>query len=536
MIPPPAGSSLVSVGDPPEMMRIGKYQVLRRFSEETGQGDAYQAVDPDLGRHVVLKRYRGEPGEVEEGRALARVRSRYVADCHGVEWVDDEAFLVVEYVPGRNLSELRRDGPVDLERAVLIVRQLAEGVAAVHACGLIHRDIKLENVILHLDGTPRLVDFGLACHLGSDRLRGRCGSPRYMAPEQARGESNRIDYRADVYGLGGVLYELITGERPHQGASLGEVLEQAENGEVRPAREIDPAIPVPLEAVCMRALAAVPEDRYSTAADFADTLGKVILSAPARSPKSRGLLAGSRWARPGAIVACGLAILGVVSLPRYSGPSSSVTPGISAAPVSAALAHEVAVDHFRELGDGRRVVPLESLTTKTVAEAPPRLDDLVRVRVTFNQPAYAYLIALNPDGKDQLCLPGDWHASPSPRSELEFPPDPSDYFGLTDGDGLQAFVIVASEHPLPDYAAWRAQVPGGLVWSRMNDLGLSVYDSADGNHQPSSSGLVRGEIRRRDGGGAAFVRLCDRLRCVPDVTLVRAVAFPVKAAGEKVHK
>ncbi len=140
---------------------------------------------PDLERHVVLKRYHGGPhgpsGEAEEGRALAKVVSPYVARCHGIERIDGGAYLVVEYVPGRNLAEVRRDGPLDLAQVVGILAQLAEGVAAVHARGLIHRDIKPANVILHDDGTPRLVDFGVTAHLGGSRLRARSGSPPYMA-------------------------------------------------------------------------------------------------------------------------------------------------------------------------------------------------------------------------------------------------------------------------------------------------------------------------------------------------------------------
>src|SRR5262249_24725616 len=150
------------------------------------------ALGPDLNRHVALKRYYdgpdGAPGEAEEGQALARVQNPYVARCLGIERIDGEAYLIVEYIPGRNLAEIRRDGAIELAQAVRIPAQLAAGGAAVHARGLIHRDIKPANVILHDDGPPRLVDFGLAAHLGSRRLRGLNGTPSFMAPEQARDE------------------------------------------------------------------------------------------------------------------------------------------------------------------------------------------------------------------------------------------------------------------------------------------------------------------------------------------------------------
>ena len=294
---PPTEPSSVSVahGEPnpgsAEPIHVGKYQIVRRFSELSGQAAAYLAFDPDLERHVVLKRYHGGPhgpsGEAEEGRALAKVVSPYVARCHGIERIDGEAYLVVEYVPGRNLAEVRRDGPLDLAQVVRILAQLAEGVAAVHARGLIHRDIKPANVILHDDGTPRLVDFGLTAHLGGSRLRERSGSPPYMAPEQARGEWDRIDFRTDVFGLGGVLYKLLTDHAPHAGSTLNEVLEHAKKADVTPPRRLDPTIPAPVEAVCLKALAAAPENRYTTALEFAAALRQAIEPTPVARTNAR---------------------------------------------------------------------------------------------------------------------------------------------------------------------------------------------------------------------------------------------------------
>ena len=329
---PPTEPSSVSVahGEPnpgsAEPIHVGKYQIVRRFSEVGGQAAAYLAFDPDLERHVVLKRYHGGPhgpsGEAEEGRALAKVVSPYVARCHGIERIDGEAYLVVEYVPGRNLAEVRGDGPLDLAQVVRILAQLAEGVAAVHARGLIHRDIKPANVILHDDGTPRLVDFGLTAHLGGSRLRERSGSPPYMAPEQARGEWDRIDFRTDVFGLGGVLYKLLTDHAPHAGSTLNEVLEHAKKADVTPPRRLDPTIPAPVEAVCLKALAAAPENRYTTALEFAAALRQAI--EPTRSRTARGTTCSPislrqtsptppwvRWGLLGLVVACGLLALAV---------------------------------------------------------------------------------------------------------------------------------------------------------------------------------------------------------------------------------
>jgi hypothetical protein len=531
---PNSGSATEEEPDPgsAEPTHVGKYPIVRRFTEASGQAAAYLAFDPDLERHVVLKRYRGASGEAEEGRALARVVSPYVARCHGIERIGGEAYLVVEYVPGRSLAEVRRDGPLDLAQVVRILAQLAEGVAAVHARGLIHRDIKPANVILHDDGAPRLVDFGLAAYLGSDRLRARAGSPPYMAPEQARGEWDRIDFRTDVFGLGGVLYKLLTDHDPHAGSTVPEILERAKKGEVTPPRQLDPTIPAPVEAVCLKALAAAPENRYTTPREFAAALGQAIEPTPVAAPTPAGIPAWVRSSLPVAVLACGLLALAVWLWPRGSEIATTVAPAPLPEPAAGPLQAEIALKHYRELGDGRRVVPRGTISETSLASDPPRLKDLVRVQVTLSRPAYSYLIALNPDGKVQLGLPAGGIVPSSPRRQLDFPVDPADFFGLTDGVGLQAFVVVASDRPLPAYETWKTQVPGGLAWTPVDQEGLWTYDSAAPSDAVRFRGQLRGDILRRESAPEALVNLCDRLRRSPGVSLVRAVAFPVKPEEE----
>jgi hypothetical protein len=190
------------------------------------------------------------------------------------------------------------------------------------------------------------------------------------------------------------------------------------------------------------------------------------------------------------------------------------------------------VEHFKEQGDGRNVVPHGTISETSLAGDPPRLKDLVRVHVTLSRPAYAHLIALNPDGTIQFCAPAGGTVPGSPRPELDFPEDPRDYFGLTDGVGLQAFVVVASNRPLPAYESWKAQVPGGLAWSRVDREGFWTYDSAAPSDAARLGGQLRGEIVRRESAPEALVSLCDRLRQTPGVALVRAVTFPVKPNKE----
>ncbi len=344
--------------------------------------------------------------------------------CHGIERIGGEAYLVVEYVPGRNLAEVRRDGPLDLAQVVRILAQLAEGVAAVHARGLIHRDIKPANVILRDDGTPRLVDFGLAAHLGGSRLRERSGSPPYMAPEQARAEWDRIDFRTDVFGLGGVLYKLLTDHEPHAGSTLNEILEHAKKADVTPPRRLDPTIPAPVEAVCLKALAAAPENRYTTALEFAAALRQAIEPTPVVTPTPAGIPAWVRWGLPAAVVACGLLALAVWLWPW--GPETATTVDLTGTskPAAGPLQAEIAVKQYKDMGDGRQALPIGTISETSLASDPPRLKDMVRVQVTLSPPAYSYLIALNPDGKAPALPPGRRYRPQLAARQAGFPRRP----------------------------------------------------------------------------------------------------------------
>jgi hypothetical protein len=262
-------------GEIPET--LGKFLVIGRLGTG-GQGSALLARDLDLGRLVVLKRYHASavgPGRddvLRDGQALSRLRSRYVPQCYGIERAGDELVLVMEYVPGRNLSEvtkLARPGP---RAAARLIEQVAEGLEAVHACGLVHRDIKPANIVVGEDHMPRLVDFGLAAHLGSAALIGISGTPPYMAPEQARGQWERIDGRTDIYGLGTVFYALLTGQPPHPGETVGESLEHARAGDVTRLRALNRSVPRDLERIVMKALEADPARRYATAAELRQAL------------------------------------------------------------------------------------------------------------------------------------------------------------------------------------------------------------------------------------------------------------------------
>jgi serine/threonine protein kinase len=179
---------------------------------------------------------------MREGRALARVRSPYVAQCYSAERQDDVPYLVVEYIPGQDLVRHTRADPLNPYQALELTRQLADGLAAVHACGLLHRDLKPANVLIGEDGRPRLVDFGLAVPFASEELARVSGTLAYMAPEQARGEMERIDARTDLFGLGAILYALLTGRPPYRAECRSALLKAASEGIVEPPRQLNPHV------------------------------------------------------------------------------------------------------------------------------------------------------------------------------------------------------------------------------------------------------------------------------------------------------
>jgi predicted Ser/Thr protein kinase len=489
--------------------QFGKYEVIGRLGGG-GQGSAFLARDRDLGRLVVLKRYHASGEEAaNEGRALCRVRSRFTAQCHDLLRHRGEVFLVMEYIPGRSLSEFGRESPMAPGAAARLIEQVAEGLEAVHACGLVHRDVKPSNIVVGDDGVPRLVDFGLAAHLGSHALRGVSGSPPFMAPEQARDQWERIDARTDLYGLGAVLYALLTGQAPHPGL-LNDALEHARQGLVTPPREMKSRRPSPrgLEVIVMKALEADPARRFATAAEMRAALRRHRHRPWVRAAVAvltLAIVAGAQalaWPRPWS------------NRPAPTAPASHLRPAEPTVRIDA-----MELEHIRD----RRT----SLGTIGVSDTTPcRADDDVRIRVRLNGPAYCYLIALHPDGTTQLYHPESDASPPQPSDLLSYPLG-NDLSPLTDGVGLQAFVLVAARDPLPSYSEWLTRL-GSIPWGRTSSPGIWHYDGRQFERLPRRRSAPR---TGAEAVPALFESACRALADAPGVDAIDAWAFPV-APGE----
>ena len=293
---------------PGDLGSLGPYRVLAELGRG-GMGIVLRGYDDSLRRMVALKVLRPELADpdgrarlVREARLAARLRHDHVVPVYAV--LDPPGGLpcvVMEFVAGPTLAQRAHAQPPLLPRAAAeLVAQVADALAAAHAAGLVHRDVKPANVLLDIStGRARLADFGVARGdrdtTAFTRAGAVVGTPAYMSPEQARGEP--ADARADVYGLGATLYETLTGEAPFRGASWHQVLRQVLDEEPRPPRQLNEAVPRDLETVCLKAMAKEAHRPYATAADLAADLRRFLRGEPTRARPAGRAERLLRWAR-----------------------------------------------------------------------------------------------------------------------------------------------------------------------------------------------------------------------------------------------
>jgi WD40 repeat protein/serine/threonine protein kinase len=280
-----AGEDLSFLGPPrkPEHLgRLGHYDILQVIGKG-GMGIVFKAFDDKLHRVVAIKVLapelavsgNGRKRFSREARAAAAIRNDHVIAIHAVEDDASPPYLVMEFIEGTSLQEkLDHAGPLGVKESLRIGMQMAEGLAAAHKLGLVHRDIKPANILLE-NGVERvkITDFGLARAVDDASVTQSgvvAGTPMYMAPEQAAGE--RIDYRADLFSLGSVLYAMCTGRPPFRASGTMGVLKRVMADEARPIKEINPDVPDWLCDIVARLHAKKPEERLASAKEAAELL------------------------------------------------------------------------------------------------------------------------------------------------------------------------------------------------------------------------------------------------------------------------
>ena len=253
---------------------ISHYKILEKLGEG-GMGVVYKAEDLKLTRTVALKflphGHESHDAErsrlLQEARATALLNHPHICTIYDIQEHDGQQFIIMEYVDGKTLRDVL---PVQrIQDAIYYAVQIAEALHEAHAHGIIHRDIKTENIMVNSKNQVKVMDFGLAKFKGSLKLTrtgAKVGTAAYMAPEQIRGEP--LDARSDIFSFGIVLYEILTGKRPFESEYEEALLYSILNTEPTPIRHLRPEVPVTLEKILRRAMAKDPNDRYQTAAEF----------------------------------------------------------------------------------------------------------------------------------------------------------------------------------------------------------------------------------------------------------------------------
>ena len=259
--------------------RIGRYKIVRLIGSG-GYGSVLLATDEELDREVAIKIPRDgvttcAVGDyLDEARMVARLDHPNIVPVYDVGKTEEfDYYIVSKYIPGQDLRQILKDYRFNFLEAACLVATIADALHHAHKRGLVHRDVKPGNILIDPEGTPYVADFGLA--LPEQKLgKGPrfAGTPVYMSPEQARGEGHRVDGRSDIFSLGAVFYQLVSGKRPFRADSKSELLEQIEFHEPRPLRQHDEQIPKEIDRICQKALAKRANERYWSAHDMAEDI------------------------------------------------------------------------------------------------------------------------------------------------------------------------------------------------------------------------------------------------------------------------
>ncbi len=536
-----------ALGPGPLPDAIGRYKVVGRLGTG-GEAEVYRVVHIKLGNDLVLKLSHRRVGTdrhsglVEEGRLLVDLEHPNLVRIYDLDFHDDRPFLVMEYVHGRNLEQYSVEEPVAPRRAAVLVAKLADVMAVAHRHGIIHCDIKPGNILIDKSGEPRLIDFGMARmrHAWSDGAQSPVGGTlSYMAPEQARLETDRIGPRTDIFALGGVLYFLLTGHAPFAGETQQEVWDRArrcdfDKGALRTAK-----VPRALERICLKAMAVEPASRYATTEALAKALESylrrpLLIAALALVVLIPAVALGlwSRWQSP----------------PPLPGTAAVRHPAAAPAPLANALSDENAAAGLNPSSAVAPTLLAGELTVRVWSKTngaklglivgepgalPLLAGENVRLEARLNQPAYAYLLWLDGQGHVSLLYPRRDHnfggspAGDSARVSVDCPEALDEGLKMQGPGGLETALLLVRRTPLPPGVDLAASI-GPLPPSPLRDP-LEVAKRGGDEGQPIGALRVdmhRGiDLAQTEKIDDPLMQLLERLRTQNQFEVVKWVRF-----------
>jgi len=581
--PLPPWSCLEPPQAPGELGRLGGYRIFRLLGEG-GMGIVLEAEDPDLNRRIALKvmqpRYAGDPAYrqrfLREARHVARVKNDHVVTVHRVGEAGGVPYLAMELLAGESLAaHLRRRTRLPWPEVVLIGLETARGLAAAHQQGLIHRDIKPGNIWLEdrnaalsageggeaEEARVKILDFGLARILEGEETLTRSGvvmgTPAYMAPEQAAAQD--VDARADLFSLGCVLYELLTGSRPFQGGSTLAILQQLAVHQPPSPAQLQPEVPAALSSLVEQLLAKDREQRPASAAAVIAALQAI--EAEQSSPEGRQTSRASPPPLPSAAPPSDGA-----TTPWIKQPSRSLVPGrrglLLAGSVAALLLGSGALWHFLPRFVPGSRDPDQKPTTSLPLDGdllvriyskdgqkrglligrddalPARQGELLHLEAQLNQPAHVYMLWV--DGKGVVTPLYPWNhetfdvkslrdaplPEQPPRALVESPGGgKSPGWRIDNTPGLDTIVLLARKQPLPagfDLAARIGPMPPAPLDPR-NPKEVVIRGFSNGKEDPKAKLDIDRAPEALEQINDQLLRLMDRVK--DDFELIRVVGF-----------
>jgi len=451
VVPPPENSGTTYTGSV-----FGNYDVLEQIGQG-GMGVVYLARQRGLSRVVALKLLlagsRATEAEIKrfhtEAKAAATLKHPNVVSIHEVGAHHGQHYFSMDYIEGWSLAEVTSRTPLPAERAARYVKIIAEAIHYAHQHGILHRDLKPHNVLIDAQDEPRITDFGLARQIDVESdltLSGAVlGTPSYMPPEQAAGKRREIGRASDVYSLGAILYDLLTGRPPFRADTPLETLRQVIDTEPAPPRLVNRKVPRDLETICLKCLAKTSEQRYSSAQELADDLGRFLRQEPIHARPVSSLNRIWRWSRRQPALAGLAGAVGVLFL----------LLGVAAF----LLRHDVGVGVLDNAQAKAGRVAGELLRLRLVVHDMASSPDLANLITSNDLPELTKFLAsrLGPDanlplwirGQNWVIMTNGWTMLrwPEPGNERELLHDrrPRDYFRgaleRTEGEGIDLVYI-----------------------------------------------------------------------------------------------